>query len=521
MPTSKNPNAVVAPGPGQSGTIVDESAAVANALAALDAHILQVSGAHQASAIAYGGGSSWLDGTTNPAASVEGQLDKSLTDLISTTASHSGSDKIGSALLSATAGAGSTSAGSIYSQLLALKDASNIGLGARASWADGTTNPSASVTVGTAKIVSDLASTSGAIYIGAAALPTWADATQIGAGSVGTQLTSIVNGLKSLNPGTSGAEKIQTSTFTTWLDGTTNSGGRVRDAFDNIVVALSSQTTSHSGSDKIGVAARSNWLDGLTNPTTTGFGALNKIIADLSDSTGVGANGASRVGFAAQGHLASTTVETALAELDTNKGGLGISNTWTGANTFSNTFGVTLGGSVKIQFGSNRTVTRILDYPGNPDNNSNWNLQNDGSFIQVSSGHMIVWPLNLPHLSIIQGITVWVKAAVSATHPSNLASVTLPVITLSAMNTTSGSSVDIGGPTTDPSTTKGQYEAYHPIVMGNMTGGGGNLNLSLDRTFQKLALRLTGEAGTNFVAGLQIYAIAVGLTASQMDDFPC
>ncbi len=51
-------------------------------------------GAMAASAIQYAGGDPWTDGATNPATTVEGQLDKIVDDLTTTTANHSGADKI-------------------------------------------------------------------------------------------------------------------------------------------------------------------------------------------------------------------------------------------------------------------------------------------------------------------------------------------------------------------------------------------------------------------------------------------
>lgn len=48
-----------------------------------------------ASSTTYAGGAAWLDGTANPAATVEAQLDKLITDLIATTLNASGADRIG------------------------------------------------------------------------------------------------------------------------------------------------------------------------------------------------------------------------------------------------------------------------------------------------------------------------------------------------------------------------------------------------------------------------------------------
>ena len=66
-------------------------------LSFINAHINLASGAHAASALTYAGGGNWADGTTNPATTVEGELDKIISDLAAT----SGAPKVGAA---ATAG---------------------------------------------------------------------------------------------------------------------------------------------------------------------------------------------------------------------------------------------------------------------------------------------------------------------------------------------------------------------------------------------------------------------------------
>jgi hypothetical protein len=76
-------------------------------LADINAHINDASAAHAAAALSYAGGSAWADGTTNPASTVEAQLDKIVSDL----AALAGAARIGAA---ASAG---IPAGSVRSQL--------------------------------------------------------------------------------------------------------------------------------------------------------------------------------------------------------------------------------------------------------------------------------------------------------------------------------------------------------------------------------------------------------------------
>lgn len=83
------------------------------------------------------------------------------------------------------------------------------------------------------------------------------------------------------------------------------------------------------------MAALSNWLGGRTNTAQTHLTAqLDKIITDLA-ATSASDDGAERIGAAAVGNLAAGSVRSQLDELDTEKGGLATSNTWTLAQVFS------------------------------------------------------------------------------------------------------------------------------------------------------------------------------------------
>lgn len=73
-----------------SGTVLTQLTAL---LTALQTHVNQTTGSHAATSISYAGGGNWADATTNPATTVEGQLDKIISDLSPST----GSAKIGGA----------------------------------------------------------------------------------------------------------------------------------------------------------------------------------------------------------------------------------------------------------------------------------------------------------------------------------------------------------------------------------------------------------------------------------------
>jgi len=109
----------------------------------------------------YAGGGNWADGTTNPATSIEAQLDKNIADL----AGSGGAAKVGSAAL---VGANDTiAAGTLASQLILLKQAAHIEYAGGTNWADGTINPSTLVENQLDKILSDLGGSGGSAKIGA------------------------------------------------------------------------------------------------------------------------------------------------------------------------------------------------------------------------------------------------------------------------------------------------------------------------------------------------------------------
>ncbi len=84
-------------------------------LTTFNAYVTGLSGNTGAAQVGYAGGSTWADGTTNPATTVEAQLDKVITDL----GSGAGTAKVRGALLDA-GGVYQIAAGTLASQLLAL-----------------------------------------------------------------------------------------------------------------------------------------------------------------------------------------------------------------------------------------------------------------------------------------------------------------------------------------------------------------------------------------------------------------
>lgn len=163
-----------------------------------------------ASAVDYAGGGSWAGGTspTNPAATVEAQLDKVISDLASVSSSASGATRMG---VEGLTGVNNIASGTLLSVLTALKTADKIDYAGGGTWADSTTNPAASVEQQLDKVISDLASTGG-----------------------------------------SGADKIGIKARTTWLGGRTNVAGTLFAAVDKIITDLAATGLADDGAERIG-----------------------------------------------------------------------------------------------------------------------------------------------------------------------------------------------------------------------------------------------------------------------------
>lgn len=219
--TARRQDALVAGGSPRSLRRGRTLEAISDLLTFLNAHVSGTADRHPAAAVDYAGGGNWANGTTNPATTVEAQLDKIIADLAAT----SGAPKVGAA---ATAGSpNSLGAGTVKSQLDALlgfiNAHANQGSGAHAAsaiayaggsaWKDGTTNPATTVEAQLDKIIAELVADAGAARIGTAAR-------------------------------------------TTWLGGRTNpAGASILAAIDKIITDLAAQATNDDGAERVGTQA--------------------------------------------------------------------------------------------------------------------------------------------------------------------------------------------------------------------------------------------------------------------------
>lgn len=120
--------------------------------------------------------------------------------------------------------------------------------------------------------------------------------------------------------------------------------GEMLSTFNTYVTGLAGGT----GAAQIGYAGGGAWADGTTNPATTVEAQLDKVVTDLG-----GTGGAAKIGSVATGDVVATTVQGAIAELASEKGNKGTTNTWAAANTFQHDVTVSASGAA-------RTITTKL-----------------------------------------------------------------------------------------------------------------------------------------------------------------
>jgi hypothetical protein len=262
--TARRQDAFVVAGSPQSLRRGRTIEAVSDLLALYNAHVGGAADHHAASTVEYAGGGNWADGGTNPATTVEAQLDKIVADLAAAT----GAPKIGAA---ATAGApNALAAGSVKSQVDALlgfiNAHINLAAGAHAasaisyagggSWADGGTNPATTVEAQLDKVIADLAAPTGAPKIGAAA--TAGAPNSLVAGSVKSQVDALlgfINAHINLAAGAHAAAAITYAGGPAWLGGRTNPATTVEAQLDKIISDLADTAAADDGAERIGAQA--------------------------------------------------------------------------------------------------------------------------------------------------------------------------------------------------------------------------------------------------------------------------
>lgn len=116
-----------------------------------------------------------------------------------------------------------------------------------------------------------------------------------------------------------------------------------------------------------------DWLGGRTNPAGGIQAILDRIIGDLKATT-ASDDGAERIGAQAVGNLAAGSVRSQLTELDTEKGGLAVANTWTRTQSFADDTGNTATTPLITFSDTTDTTFRLMWRWGNTLNAKKWRL---------------------------------------------------------------------------------------------------------------------------------------------------
>lgn len=152
-----------------------------------------------------------------------------------------------------------------------------------------------------------------------------------------------------------------------------------------------------------------------------------------------------------------------------------------------------------------RSVTRVQQAFFSTDDATKWSINQYGDAIQELT-HTTAYassPLLLPHGAVLTSVSVRVVAETG--HGALPA--TMPAIHLirhaSPAHTSLGSASDSSG-------TPGAYESTHNITISG-------LSVTVDRTLYRYSVRLSGEAGANFVAGLQAFTVSCTYTIGSYD----
>lgn len=252
---------------------------------ASDQAVLDIVNSLIAGTITYAGSGTWKDGTTVAAGTLESAIDEVVSDL-----------------------AASVSVGN--------NGAHRIGYVAGGNWFDGSTITATDVSFALDEVMSDLGSNasgvSGARKVGFdnTGVATWADSTGLASGSIYAAISEIISDLA----GATGANKIGCSITQTWADGSNVAGANLDAALEEIVGDLATNT----GATRIGTqATTATWADSTTLGGSSVDIMFENLVTALADAVGVGACGASRIGFAPQGTIAANNVEDAIVEVAT------------------------------------------------------------------------------------------------------------------------------------------------------------------------------------------------------------
>ncbi len=337
--------------------------------------------------------------------------------------------------------------------------ASAINYGGGTAWADGDTNPAASVEATLDSIFADLSSSAGGAKIGGAVYsPTPGAFSGLSAGTLQAQLRQLADGLS----GSTLASSITYGGGGGWANGGAIASASVEAILDNIFADMADTSKGAfyiaACEDDSGATGGPYWLDSDVKT------ALNSLIKNIVDGNG-SANGIQSYALKSQ-----SVVRCYLGGWGTGTAGTWVNN---------------------------------IGAEGDPYQDVN-----------SSSDPMTIYLEDLPHGAVITKIRVLIDPAGShsATGPT-----TMPKFNLISRNTSAVKATE-SGPHNDPYPAAAvgadltNYEAVHFIDSGT-------ISVTLDKTTKRYALEVYGEAGSGstFQQGLRVRLAEVTFTTTRVD----
>lgn len=154
---------------------------------------------------------------------------------------------------------------------------------------------------------------------------------------------------------------------------------------------------------------------------------------------------------------------------------------------------------------ASRSVTRVQQAFFASTDLSVWTVNQYGDAEQQTNDTLnyATCPLLLPHGATLT--QVYVRVLPSAGHGGLPG--TMPVVSVIRHAMPAHTSL---GSATDNSANVGAYEAVHNISVSG-------LSVSVDRSLYRYSVRLAGESGANFVAGMQAFAVVCTYTITSYD----
>lgn len=332
-----------------------------------------------------------------------------------------------------------------------------------------------------------------------------------------------------------GADDIDYGGSPTFADGSTQipNSGTVEDAIDWIATNLGKKTAT-SGDDLIGCledssvsptliaatlrerlvalrlaanltyAGSGNWANGASIPAGTIEATIDTIVSTLASTSGSG--GALRVGSGAVSQSPTSLTAKSIYEQITDlvtainaRARIGSAETITGAWTFAD-FTLTLTNKVKYASRSLvRAQTGLLV-------NTNGTIGVD--YVSVAATEAAKQKFDrLPDGATLTAVTVYHNRTDGGVLPTNKVKATLW-----KHDVTTGSDTSIAGPTTDPATPVGTYEAYHGLSLSG-------LSEVIDNTKYIYYVTFEGETGSDTQSTL-FNGCTATLTVTNQDEAP-